>query len=265
MKRTLLCIALTLVGCRCEDPLEPQPARPGAVVHKTNHDKVRTPQKTPYLSASTLVIAYQGARGARPSVKRTKQEAQRLARDLAARLKQNGAVFAELARKHSDAPTAQMGGTLGAWARGGMPAIEGRLESLKIGEVSDPMETPDGYQILKRQIAVLAAAQIVVAYHGAQGVPRTLTRSKGEALRLVQELSDRLKAHPDQFFALARKNSDHRASARSGGQMGLWPRGRKPLVVEEALDQLEIGQISRPVETPSGYVLLRRNDPYPRQ
>jgi len=257
-------LVLALGGCRCNAKLEPQKGRPGAMVRMSKRDKVRKPQQKTHLAAAAILVAYKRAQGARPTVTRSKQEAARLARDLAARLKRNPAVFGDLARKHSDGPTVAAGGELGAWPRGRMPReIEEALDRLPIGGVSEVIETPRGYQILRRRIAILAASQIVVAFRGARGAARTVMRNRTEARKLAEELYQKLKTNPESFFFVARKQSDHAPSARAGGRLGVWPRGRKPAIIESTVDSLEIGQIARPVQTPAGYVIVQRDDPYP--
>lgn len=61
-----------------------------------------------------------------------------------------GADFAELARKHSEGPEAPRGGDLGFLGRGKMPRpLEDAAFSLKPGGISEVLETPLGYHILR--------------------------------------------------------------------------------------------------------------------
>ncbi len=62
----------------------------------------------------------------------------------------SGKDFADLAKRASDDPTAAKGGDLGWIATGQLPApIEKTIFSLAKGAVSDPIETPAGFQIFK--------------------------------------------------------------------------------------------------------------------
>ena len=255
--------ALLLGGCDCGR----KPgggAVPGKRVRMSKHEKVRKPQQRRFLSASHIVIPYKGQREPDPAAKLDRAAAERLARDVASRLKTNPAIFAEMAKKHSSAPDASRGGYLGAWPRGRMSkALEDAIDQLEIGQVSAAIDTRRGFEILRREIAVLSGSQILISFRGALGAPRTVTRNKLEARSLANELYEELKRTPIKFGTLAKKHSDDRIFGPRGGRMGLWVRGHNPIIVEQAIDRLEIGQISPPVDTPQGFLILRRDDPYP--
>ena len=74
----------------------------------------------------------------------------------------HGADFAELARLNSDDPSSVKGGDLG-WIYPGdtVPEFEREMNSLKVGEVSQPFETPFGWhlaQVLARREAPYPAS-----------------------------------------------------------------------------------------------------------
>jgi peptidyl-prolyl cis-trans isomerase C len=71
------------------------------------------------------------------------------AQDLLKQIK-DGADFAELAKANSDCPSAKDGGDLKFFPKGQMiPPFEKAAFELELGEVSDIVETPHGYHIIK--------------------------------------------------------------------------------------------------------------------
>jgi peptidyl-prolyl cis-trans isomerase C len=78
-----------------------------------------------------------------------KAKARAKTEDLLKQLK-DGADFAELAKAHSDCPSAPQGGDLGFFPRGQTtPAFENAAFELEIGQISDIVETEYGYHIIK--------------------------------------------------------------------------------------------------------------------
>lgn len=63
---------------------------------------------------------------------------------------ESGANFSEMARKHSDGPSAKRGGSLGTFGRGEMvPAFEKVAFGLEPGVISDPVKTQFGYHLIQ--------------------------------------------------------------------------------------------------------------------
>ena len=98
--------------------------------------------------ASHILLMYKGSE--RSTATRSKQEALTGIREIKARIDAGGDFAAE-AKQHSDCPSGQRGGDLGAFGRGQMvAAFETTSFALPIGGMSDVIETPFGYHIIQR-------------------------------------------------------------------------------------------------------------------
>jgi parvulin-like peptidyl-prolyl isomerase len=103
------------------------------------------------ISASHVLIAYQGAMRANPKVTRSKEEAKKLAEQVDKKAK-GGADFKELVKEYSDEPrAAERGGELGSFTRNRMvkPFSDAAFQ-LKVGQISDVVETQFGFHVIKR-------------------------------------------------------------------------------------------------------------------
>jgi parvulin-like peptidyl-prolyl isomerase len=103
------------------------------------------------VEASHVLVMYRGSMRAPETVTRTKDEARTRAQDVLRRARAGGD-FAALAREFSDEPGASdRGGSLGRFGRGMMVGpFETAAFALRVGAVSDLVETPFGYHIIKR-------------------------------------------------------------------------------------------------------------------
>ena len=98
--------------------------------------------------ASHILLMYAGSE--RSSATRSKEEAEQQIGEIKSQLA-SGGDFAELAKAHSDCPSGQKGGDLGAFGRGQMvKAFEDTAFGLEVGATSDVVETPFGYHIIRR-------------------------------------------------------------------------------------------------------------------
>lgn len=101
------------------------------------------------VDVSHILVAYKGANSAPATVTRTKEQALARAKDLKAQLAA-GADFTTLARTQSDGPSAQNSGNLGPIGHGSLvPSFEDVAFKQAKGVISDPVETPFGYHLIR--------------------------------------------------------------------------------------------------------------------
>lgn len=206
-----------------------------------------------------ILVAYKGAMRAKPTITRTKEEALAKAKEIMGKAR-GGADFSKLAAENSDGPSASRGGSLGAWRKGRMvPEFDTAVSGMKIGDISEPVETKFGYHVIRRNELpeMRAGAHILIAYKGAMRARPTITRTKDEALAKAKDMVKQARANPDGFGDLAKANSDGPSGPR-GGNLGTWPKGKMVPEFDKAIDTMKVGDISEPVETPFGFHVIKR-------
>jgi peptidyl-prolyl cis-trans isomerase SurA len=172
---------------------------------------------------------------------------------------QNGAEFGKVAAEFSDAADAMAGGVL-EWR----PAAQLTkkfaeiLASMKPGEVTSIIQSPNGFHILKlldrrNQKDTITMVDQTHARHILIKI-NELT-SETDARRRITELKDRLD-NGGNFEELARLHSQD-GSAASGGDLGWVSPGDTVPEFEHAMNALKDGEISGPVQSPFGWHLIQ--------
>ncbi len=181
-----------------------------------------------------------------------------------AELRQGGD-FAKLAATYSNAQEALQGGELGWRARERLPQLFlDAVKDLKPGEVASPVKSPNGFHILKLvgqrevnpQLEKLAGPPIVQTHTRHILIRVSELISQSEAQRRLSNLKQRLDNNAADFADLARQHSAD-GSAPKGGDLGwIYPGDTVP-EFERAMDALQPGQISEPIESPFGWHLIQ--------
>lgn len=104
------------------------------------------------ISAQHVLVAYRGAKDAPKSVTRSKAEAKTRAAEVAAKAKEKGTDFTALVKEYSDDPGSKDRlGSLGKFTRDKMvKPFSDAAFSLSVDETSEPVETPFGFHVIKR-------------------------------------------------------------------------------------------------------------------
>ena len=211
------------------------------------------------LNAAHILIQFVGSSQAGESIKRTKEEALALAKELTAKARLKNADFGELAKEHSDGPSGPEGGNLGVFAPGRMvKEFSTATEKLKIGAVSDPVESPFGYHVILRKPLPrkVSARHVLIQYKGSSRADASITRTKEEAKVRIDEVVAKSK-DGTKFEDLAKQYSDG-PSAPRGGDLGEFPEGAMHPKFNDAVFALEVGATSGVVETPFGFHIIQR-------
>jgi NIMA-interacting peptidyl-prolyl cis-trans isomerase 1 len=105
------------------------------------------------------------------------------------------------------------------------------------------------------------ASHLLVKHRGSRNPSSwkepVVTRSKEEALAMVQAYRQRIVSGEVTFEALAATES-HCSSAKRGGDLGPFGRGEMQKPFEDATYALAVGEVSEPIDTASGiHIILR--------
>lgn len=171
--------------------------------------------------------------------------------------------FEEAARAYSEDPSAQQnGGNLG-YITGGRTILpfENAAYATPVGEIGGPVRTQFGVHLLqvtdRRPASGEIGARHILIRPAADG-------SLDSARAVVEDLKARVEAGED-FAALAQEYSADTGSARRGGDLGTFGRGRMVPPFEEAAFALQnVGDLSEPVETRFGVHLIQLTERPPR-
>jgi parvulin-like peptidyl-prolyl isomerase len=103
------------------------------------------------VAASHVLVAYKEGSRADPSITRSKEEAKARADSLRKQIVDEAKDFATVARENSDGPSKTKGGDLGKFTFETMAkAFSEAAFALDVGGVSEVVETPFGFHIIKR-------------------------------------------------------------------------------------------------------------------
>ena len=114
-----------------------------------------------------------------------------------------------------------------------------------------------GPKLVAPSMEKLSASHILIMHTASERAKPGVTRTKDEAQKLAEELYGKLQKGAD-FAALARQHSDCPSGVEAGGDLGIFQDAEMTPAFSQAVKALEVGEISKPVETPFGYHLIKR-------
>ena len=171
----------------------------------------------------------------------------------------NGGVsFAKVSASYSDAPNALEGGSLGWKSAAQMPALFlDALKAMKVGEVSAPLRSPNGFHVLKLNNKRGGNSPLVIQQTHARHILIKLSEimSEKDGKLKIDGIKERLD-NGEKFEALARQYSED-STASSGGDLNWVNPGDTVPQFEKAMNELKDLQISMPVLTQFGWHLIQ--------
>ena len=170
----------------------------------------------------------------------------------------NGANFLDIAVRASDAPNALNGGDLGWRKATELPSsVFSAVAGLKVGEVSEIVRTPSGFNLLFLRDRRGEQATIVTETRARHIlVAPSEIRSNDQAKAFAEEIYGRTK-EGEPFDELARRYSDDPGSGSLGGELGWIQPGKMVAEFEQQMDKLGINEVSLPFESRFGWHIVQ--------
>jgi len=172
-----------------------------------------------------------------------------------------GLDFASAAISYSDGQEALEGGEVGWRDLNSVPAFfADAVVDLQPGQITDPIRSPGGFHIVKVN-DYRENRQVLMKEYNARHIMIetneivTARDAMDEITRIREELDD-----GTEFAELAREYSDDPTSANLGGDMGWFPPEAYGDRVQLTLEALEIGEVSEPFQSASGWHIMQLLD-----
>jgi len=169
-----------------------------------------------------------------------------------------GADFRQMAVAYSGDQQALEGGDLGWRSTAQLPSfLADKVIDMKPGELSDVIRSTNGFYILKLIEKRGEERHVVRQVHARHILIKTdAVTSDAEAMARLERLRQRILAGED-FATLARANSDDKASASQGGDLGWSNPGTFVPEFENALSHLAVGATSDVFRTQYGWHIVQ--------
>ena len=169
-----------------------------------------------------------------------------------------GEDFRAMAQQVSQGQNALQGGDLGWMDINSVPPLlQSYVAKMNAGDIEGPIAAGRGFHIIKLEEVRSTSTTIVRQTHARHILIRTNeVTSDEDARQRLEQLRERI-INGDDFDTLARSNSDDKASAIKGGDLGWSTPGNLVPAFEEQMDILPIGETSPPFKTQFGWHIVQ--------
>ena len=184
------------------------------------------------------------------------KKAQKKASDMVLKLRE-GQNFSQMALSMSDGQKALEGGDLG-WLKGGeIPSIfTDAVSTMKKGEISEPIRSASGFHIITIIDKKGGRTHIVTQTNARHILLKpTIIEDQSRVKRRLNNIRTRI-INGEDFATMAKAYSEDTSSATKGGDLGWFKPGTMVPEFDEAVNNLQIGDISELVRSSFGYHII---------
>ncbi|MDE6380783.1 MAG: peptidylprolyl isomerase [Muribaculaceae bacterium] len=173
-----------------------------------------------------------------------------------------GADFGDIAARYSvDRASSGVGGRMGYIVSGRFPyAFEKAVFTLAPGEISEIVESPQGYHIVKGGKHRPARGTVLVEHIMKMVGPTATAEQQAAAKASIDSIYNAVVANPYIFEDLARQLSDDKGSGRQGGKLNWFGAGMMVEPFDSAAFAIQVDEISAPVRSQFGWHVIRKLD-----
>jgi hypothetical protein len=232
-------------------------SRPFATPYGFHILKRYPPPPDEQVGGERIVIEYQGVFGGGPHSSRSRAEALVLANEVFRRAREAPQSFRALVDRYSENTDRRRGGDMGVYSTrdpGYLPVEILHLARLEIGQVTGPLDSPVGFEILKRIPVVPHTEYAMASINLPLQAGATEPDARMKALATAQEMRRTLAAEPRRF--------EEFQNIRCCDRIQRWTDGRGDDALTRLLDTLAFGEIApEPILQGGEYLLVKRLDP----
>ncbi len=178
----------------------------------------------------------------------------KVAADIVARVR-DGALFNEAASAAQASSGIQLEGSSLGWRKAAqLPTLFADIVAgMEIGDIEGPIQAGNGFHVLSLADKRGGTDQMVdqTNLRHIMLAPNEI-RDEAQTKAAIESLRAQIEAGAD-FATLARQNSDDAASVVGGGDLDWINQGGMPPVMETVIDSLEVGEVSEPFRTDTGW------------
>jgi len=166
-----------------------------------------------------------------------------------------GRAFADVAREFSKGPNAQRGGIVGVVSAGDLfdANLDRAVFAMNVGEVSEPVVSSRGVHLLRLDSVQDGNRRAISQVF----LPIEVTQADVDNAKVTIEAAYARVAGGEAFSLVAAEVSGDPASARNGGVLGTFKLEDLSPQFQEALTDVQVGQITAPLLTPAGWYIFK--------